>query len=449
LGIVIDLDTLTITHAAELIAGRKLSATELLSAVIARIEETEPLVHAYASLRAEAALTEAKAADESRSRGPLHGIPFAVKDVICTRDLPTECGSRALAGWRPPEDAECVRSLREAGAILVGKHVTHEFALGQDVPPTRNPWRLTDYPGGSSAGSGASVAVGSSLAALGTDAGGSVRKPAALNGVVGFKPTLGLISRLGVCEPSGSLDHVATFTRTVEDAVLLLSRLAGPVQPIGGLRGVRLGICRSYFFGERLEESVREPVEEALQELDQHGAILVPIVLPSLELTIPAGFTLLIADAGKGLRRFLAEHPHELCATARRLIELGVIMPFAWVDAAQQARVQIRQEVRQAFSEAHLDALVTPTLPRTSVPLETMEISVDLPRYIPFTLPWNLTGQPALSVPCGFSPDGLPVGLQVIGKPFDEGRVLGIGCAYQHATDWHLRRPSLHADARL
>jgi Asp-tRNA(Asn)/Glu-tRNA(Gln) amidotransferase A subunit family amidase len=269
-----------------------------------------------------------------------------------------------------------------------------------------------------------------------------VRKPAALNGVVGFKPTLGLISRKGVCEPSGSLDHVATFTRTVDDAVLLLSVLAEPVQPIDALRDVRLGIPRSYFFGDLLDENVRAPVERALREIEHQGARLVPIELPSLDLAVPAGLTLLTADAGNSLRHFLEKHPNELSVEVRRLIELGIIMPSAWVDAARRARSQIKEEVRQAFSTGSLDAILTPTLPRTSIRLDTMVISVDLPRYMSFTIPWNLTGQPALSVPCGFSSDELPVGLQIIGRPFDEARVLGVGRAYQSLTSWHRRRPS-------
>jgi Asp-tRNA(Asn)/Glu-tRNA(Gln) amidotransferase A subunit family amidase len=289
-----------------------------------------------------------------------------------------------------------------------------------------------------------SVAVGSSLAALGTDAGGSVRKPAALNGVVGLKPTRGLVSRHGVCEPTGSLDHVGTFSRTVEDAALLLSALSGPVEAgRPGVNGTRLGVCRSYCFGESLDDGVRAVVLDALDTLESEGATLVDVDIPSLPLAIPAGFTLLLADAGSGLRSYLDARAAEIHEGTRRAIELGALMPWTWVDSAQRARARLREEVRLAFRDARLDALVTPTLPRTSMPLEEMVIAVDLPRYIPLTLPWNLTGQPALTVPCGFSPEGLPVGLQVVGRPFAEAAVLRIGQGYEAVTDWSRQRPAL------
>lgn len=446
----VELDALTVRRASELLAARRVSAVELLDAVLDRLDATEPLVHAYCAVDRDAAREDARRADESPPAGPLHGIPFGAKDVLWTRDLPTTCGSRSLAGWQAPADAAAIVRLRSAGAVLVGKQVTHEFACGQDVPPTRNPWRLTDYPGGSSAGSAVSVAVGSSLAAIGTDAGGSVRKPAALNGLTGLKPTRGLVSRLGVAQPSGSLDHVGTFARTVEDTVLLLEALAGlpPLDTGGGVRGLRVGLCAA-FFGDELEPGVRAAVEEALRELARLGVQPVPVELPSLRLALPAGFTILTAEAGFGRGDWVAAHPGEVVPETRQLIELGALMPARWVDAAQKARALLRAEARAAFVESRLDALVTPTLPRVSMPVADMVIPVDLPRYIPFTIPWNLTGQPALTVPCGFATaeDGavLPVGLQLVGRPFDEATVLRLGRAYQEATGWHERRPPLLA----
>ena len=442
----IDLDALTIRRAADLLSARRISAVELLDAVLERLDATEPLVHAYCAVDRDAAREAARAADKGPPLGPLQGIPFGAKDVFWTRDLPTTCGSRSLAGWLAPADAAAITSLRAAGAVLVGKQVTHEFACGQDVPPTRNAWRLTDYPGGSSAGSAVSVAVGSSLAAIGTDAGGSVRKPAALNGVVGLKPTRGLISRLGVAQPSGSLDHVGTFARTVEDTALLLEALSGggPIDSTGDVRGLRVGLCAA-FFGDELEPGVRAAVEEALRELARLGVQPVPVELPSLRLTLPAGFTILTAEAGFGRGQIVAERPGDIVPETRRLIELGAIMPARWVDAAQKARALFRAEVRAAFVENRLDVLVTPTLPRLSMPIDRMVIPVDLPTYIPFTIPWNLTGQPALTVPCGLAPEGLPVGLQIVGRPFDEATVLRLGRAYQDATDWHTRHPPLAA----
>lgn len=444
-----ELDALTARGAGELIAEGSLSALELVEAVLERIEETEPLVHAYATVMRESALAAAERADEElargRLRGPLHGVPLAVKDVFFTHDAPTEAGSRILAGFVAPEDAAAVRALRAAGAVLVGKLVTHEFACGQDVPPTRNAWNTSHYPGGSSAGAGVAVALGSALAALGTDAGGSVRKPAALNGVVGLKPTFGLLSREGVVLLAASLDHVGIVTRTVEDCALLLRALAPQAEPPAleaGAGGARLGVAEE-LFGPELEPEVRSVVEVALAELERLGATLVPVKLRSLSLTLPAGFTILLAEAAASHRRWLQERPDDYVPETRRLLELGSLLPAAHVEAAQRARALICAEVGEAFRAARLDALVTPTLPRTSIPLDEMVIPVDLPCFIPYTFPGNLTGQPALSVPCGFTPAGLPVGLQLIGRPLAEATLFRLGHAYERSTPWHRRRPQL------
>jgi aspartyl-tRNA(Asn)/glutamyl-tRNA(Gln) amidotransferase subunit A len=446
----IDLDDLTIRSASRQLAAGRISAPELLEAVLDRVDATEPVLHAYCAIDREAAREASRQADETPPAGPLHGIPFGAKDVFWTEGLPTTCGSRSLEGWQAPVDAAAVHRLRSAGAVLVGKQVTHEFACGQDVPATRNAWQPLDYPGGSSAGSAVSVAIGSSLAAIGTDAGGSVRKPAALNGLTGFKPTRGLVPRLGIAQPSGSLDHVGTFARTVEDTALLLEALAG-LPPLElddeGVRGLRVGLCAA-FFGDELEPGVRAAVEEALRELARLGVQPVPVELPSLPLALPAGFTILTAEAGAGRGAHVSRHAEDVVPETRQLIELGAIMPGRWADAAQRARARFRADVRAAFVEGRLDVLVTPTLPRVSMPVAEMVIPRDLPGYIPFTMPWNLTGQPALTVPCGIVPDehggpGRPVGLQIVGRPFDEVTVLRLGHAYQGATDWHERRPPL------
>jgi Asp-tRNA(Asn)/Glu-tRNA(Gln) amidotransferase A subunit family amidase len=464
---VIDVAGLTIRGARELLRAREVSAVDLVEATLERIEATEPLVHAYACVDAEGALETARRADAAPEPGPLRGIPVAVKDVLDTAGTPTEAGARLLAGRVPDVDATAVRRLREAGAILVGKHVTHEFACGQDVPATRNPWNLDHYPGGSSAGGGVSVAVGSSLAALGTDAGGSVRKPAAVTSTVGLKPTHGRVSGAGTVRAASapSLDHVGTFTRTVEDAALVLQAIAGydpsdtrsldvPVPDYeaslgAAISGLRLGVDRDTFFGSDLQPDIAVLAEDALAELERLGARLVPVALPSLGLALPAGFTILMAEVAAVHRGWIEKQPDGYVAETRRLLELGLLLPAAHLEAAQQARSLMRTEVAGVFRESRLDALVTPTLPRTSMPLSRMVTSVDVPKLIPFTLPWNLTGQPALSVPCGFTPAGLPAGLQIVGRPFDEATVLQIGHAYERATGWHEARPELPAAAAL
>ena len=410
----LDLAQLTLGGAGELLASGTVGSRELTEAVLRRIEETEPLVHAYATVMAEQALAAAERADNERAqgrpRGPLHGLPLAVKDVFCTHDAPTEAGSRILRGFVALHDAETVRALRSAGAVLVGKLTTHEFCCGQDVPATRNAWNVGHYPGGSSAGSGVAVAVGSALAALGTDAGGSVRKPASLNGVVGLKPTYGLVSMDGVFVIAPSLDHVGMVTRTVDDCRLVLGALAGPIDlgpgAGGRLKGARLGVARE-LFGDEL------------------------------------GLTILVAEAAAVHRRRLRERPEGYVPETRRMLELGALLPADYVESAQRARRLLCREVAGAFRNERLDALVTPTLPRTSMPIEDMVIETDLPRYIPYTLPANLTGLPALSVPCGFTAAGLPVGLQLVGRPFAEATLLGLAREYEHATPWHERRPEL------
>jgi Asp-tRNA(Asn)/Glu-tRNA(Gln) amidotransferase A subunit family amidase len=357
-----------------------------------------------------------------------------------------------------PEDATAVRRLREAGAIIVGKHVTHEFVCGQDVPPTRSAWHSDHYPGGSSAGLGASVAVGSSLAAIGTDAGGSVRKPASINGVAGLKATYGRVSRHGVIPPTGTLDHVSIAARTVEDCALVLHEIAGPdpadptalEEPVPdyagaleeGLVGARLGVA-GYFFGEKLEPEVRAPVEKALRELQQLGAELVPVELPSFELTLPVGFTILLAEGGASHLAWLRERTQDYFPDTRRMLELGALLPTGLVEAARRARSVMVREVKEAFRSTRLDALATPTLPRLSIPIDDFVIPVDLPRYIPFTLPFNLTGMPAITIPCGFSSTGLPVGLQLAGAPLAETTILRIAHTYEQATPWHERRPPI------
>jgi Asp-tRNA(Asn)/Glu-tRNA(Gln) amidotransferase A subunit family amidase len=425
---------------------RELSSVELLESVLARLDVTEPLVHTYAHVDRDGALAAARQADSEPRRSPLHGIPFAVKDVLDVRGMPAEAGSRVLAGRVPEQDAAAVARLREAGAVLLGKHVTHEFAGGQNTPPTRNPWNLDHYPGGSSAGSGASVAAGSSLFALGTDAGGSVRKPAAVTGVTGLKATRGLVSRAGtvIGATAASLDHVGVFARTAADAALVLAQIAtAPFAAAVSVAGLRLGLPSAMFSATGLDPAVGTLAESAVKEIEGLGAVLVEVDLPHLDLTQQVGFTILLAELAGPHRLWLNERPGEYLAETRRLLELGLILPAGHVEAARAVRRLFTRAVEGVFAELELDGLLTPTLPGTSMPIAELVPSRDLAGLIPFTLPWNLTGQPALSVPCGFTAAELPVGLQIVGRPGGDATVLEVGNAYQAVTGWHLRRPAL------
>ena len=455
-----DLSSLTIVEAGDLLAKRDLSAVELVEATLERLEVTEPQLHAYVRIDGEAALASAQRLDEQGPGGPLHGIPVGVKDVIATEDLATEAGSRLLAGHRPGADATVVARVRAAGAVVIGKHVTHEFAGGQDDPPTRNPWGLDRYPGGSSAGGGVSVQAGSSLLALGTDAGGSVRKPACVTSTVGLKATHGRISGSGTLRHASapSLDHVGTFTRTVEDCAIALSVLAGyePADPrsidepvldyrasLGaGIKGFRVGVATGAFPEAVSQPAVWELFREALDTLEQLGGTLVDVELPSFEHALAALFTILPAEVAVPHRQWLLARPDLYHPRTRRMMELGLILPASHVQQAHNVRRAMVVDAERAFRDARLDVLVTPTLPVAPPRFDDM-IPGDFGSLIPFTGPFNLTGQPALSVPAGFTDLGLPAGLQIVGRPFAEATVLRVGHAYQQATAWHLQRPAL------
>jgi aspartyl-tRNA(Asn)/glutamyl-tRNA(Gln) amidotransferase subunit A len=455
---------ISLREAADALAERELSAEELLDATLSRLEATEPAIHAYATVMEAAARQQAAAADEElrgdRRRGPLHGIPVAVKDLLYTEGVPTEAGSRVLTDFLPPHDATVVERLQAAGAVLVGKTVTHEFAYGQNVPPTRNPWDTGYYPGGSSAGSGVAVAVGSAFAAIGTDTAGSIRVPASINGVVGLKPTNGRVSRYGVIPMSPSLDSVGPMARTAEDCALVFEAIAGydprdasslrePVaDPLAGLDdglvNLRLGLDREYFFYEHVAPDVRRAAEAALDQLDALGATIVEVEVPGLEVAAAAGLPILRADTSAWHRRFLRERAEEYHPGTRLMLELGELVPATQYVLAQRARSWLRDHVKGAFTTHQLDCLVSP-MPITTVPLDRAtaldEAQGGLSAFLHHCFLGNVVGLPALSFPCGFSSAGLPIGFQVYGRPLGEATLLRIAHAYQGVTDWHLRRP--------
>lgn len=471
-----ELTDLSLREASELVRNRVVSALELTEATLKRIEITEPMVHAFAGLRPDQARRDANAADEEIRQGmwhgPLHGIPVGVKDLIYTDDQPTEAGSKVLAGFRSTYDATVVRKLRLSRAILVGKTVTHEFALGQNVPETRNPWRVDSYPGGSSAGSGAAVAARSLFGSIGTDTGGSIRTPAAVNGIVGLKPTYGRVSRYGVIPLSTSLDHVGPLARTIEDCALLLQAIAGhdandpgssnnAVSNYanalgGGVEGLRIGIDADYFLYEQVSAAVRRAVDSAIAKLTELGAIRVDISVPELEWSTTVGNVTTLVEAGAWHRKLLRSNLLDYHPGTRRVLELGELIPGHHYVMVQRIRALIVHGVRKAFTNNNLHAMVGPTIPVTAPRLD--QLSVDrfdesapgaLSTLIHHGYPASVTGLPAISVPCGFSDENLPIGFQIIGRPFDEATLFRIGSAYEAVTEWHTRKPDLGKDASV
>ena len=440
------------------------SAVQLLEHALERLDVTESLVHAYVNVDLESARSAAIAADAMSPVGPLHGWPFAVKEVIEVSGVPTSGGSEVLAGHVPSEDATVVRRLRSAGAVLVGTQVSHELTCGLDEPPTRNPWALDRYPGGSSAGGGVSVAVGSARFALGTEAAGSVRIPGAMTGVVGLKPTAGLVSSFGVVREATapSIDHVGILARTVGDVADVLAVIAGPDpsdaatlrvnagSPPAEVRssdrtsidGIRLGV-----FGEATREALDELVEPepdvvavvnaAYEQLKDLGATLVPVDLPTLARSSEAIFTFFSTELAAAHRRLLGPERSSYHPAIASMLEHALDAPPEQVLAAVEIRTTLRREVEEAFSTSDVQMLVSPTTPRVAMPLDLFDPEEELGTLITYTCPFNLTGQPAVSLPCGFSTDALPVGLQIVGMAYGEAEVLRVASAYEQATTWH------------
>jgi aspartyl-tRNA(Asn)/glutamyl-tRNA(Gln) amidotransferase subunit A len=464
-----DLHWLTIDDASRLLAKGEISSVELTRATLERIAETEPSVHAYAGVMRDSALAEAQRADAELAagggRGPLHGIPVGVKDLCFTAGFPTSAGSRVLEGFVPTYDAVVVAKLRDAGAVVVGKTVTHEFAYGQDVPPTRNAWEHHSYPGGSSAGSGVAVAVGSAFGAIGTDTGGSIRAPAAVNGVVGLKPTYGRVSRKGVFPMSPTLDTVGPLTRTVRDCALMLGAVAGrgdgsdvwaldePVPDYAAaltadLDGVTIGVERSFFFYDAVAPDVRNRVNDAIDALTSLGATVREIEIDDIELSVPAGMSVLLGDTSEWHQRLLRRQGSDYVRETRVMLELGELVSATAYVRSQRVRTLVQRGMRRAFDDNGLDAILAPTLPLPSMPVDQLSVDLTgdgktaLSTFIHHNFVANVVGIPALSVPVGFSSGGMPVAMQLFGRPFGEGALFRIGHAYQGATDWHERHPA-------
>jgi aspartyl-tRNA(Asn)/glutamyl-tRNA(Gln) amidotransferase subunit A len=480
---------LTLHDAGNKLRKREFSSVELTEAVFERIAGTESKIRAYLTLARDAALEQARQADErlkqGRATSPLLGVPLAVKDNFLTRGLRTTCASKMLANFIPPYDATTVRMLRATGAVITGKTNLDEFAMGSSAEnsaffPTRNPWNLERIPGGSSGGSAAAVAADQCIAALGTDTGGSIRQPAACCGIVGLKPTYGRVSRFGIIAFASSMDQVGPLTKDVRDSALLLEVIAGhdpadstsvdrPVPRYsealtGDVKGVRLGIPKEYFV-RGMQPEVELAVRTAIRALEKNGAVIEEISLPHTEYAVAVYYIVATAEASSNLARYdgmrygHSVHAKDLTDTymisrqegfgaeVKRRIMLGTYaLSAGYYDAyylkAQRVRTLIKQDFDEAFK--HCDVIVTPTAPTTAFKLAA-KIQDPLQMYLSdiYTISINLAGLPALSLPCGFDQAGMPIGMQIVGKHFDEATILRVSHAYEQATEWSKRKPDL------
>ncbi|MBI4338385.1 MAG: Asp-tRNA(Asn)/Glu-tRNA(Gln) amidotransferase subunit GatA [Chloroflexi bacterium] len=460
-----DLCYLSIPQAGRLIASRQLSPVELTRAFLERIQAVDQRVKAYVTLMADSALAEARTAEgevlHGRYRGPLHGIPIALKDLYDTRGVRTTAQSRVLERRVPSEDATVVRKLRDAGGVILGKVAMHEFALGGPATSlfeqARNPWNLDHVTGGSSSGSAAAVAAGLCMGSLGSDTGGSIRGPASLCGIVGLKPTYGRVSRQGVIPLSWSLDHCGPMTWTVEDAAILLGVIAGadPSDPTASnapvpdytqalredVKGLTIGVPRHYFFNpEVVDAQVLGVVEAALTEMERLGARVQEVTIPSLEHASAANTVMMIGQGYTYHRKDLINQPQSFGETVRLRLSMGALFTTADYVQAQRLRSRIRREFAQALQG--VDLIACPTSLNTAATFADVDplIAVRTPS---FTAPFNQTGMPAISVPCGFNSDGLPVGLQLAGRPFDEPTMLRVAYTYQQSSRWYEKRPGV------
>ena len=484
------LHTLTLAELKAGLENRDFSAVEIVEALLARIDTHDANLNALLTVTAEPALEGARQADDRIGKGearPLEGLPIVHKDIFCTRGVRTTCGSRMLDGFVSPYDATVVSRLADAGVIMLGKANMDEFAMGSSnetsyYGPVHNPWSLACSPGGSSGGSAAAVAGRLAPAATGTDTGGSIRQPAALTNTVGLKPTYGRVSRYGMIAFASSLDQAGVITRSVEDAALLLARMAGfderdstsidhPVPDYFSaleedLSGLRVGVVRQHF-DAGLEEHTGRAVREALDLLKSKGAELVDVDLPNIDLSVPTYYVVAPAECSSNLSRFdgvrfghRADDAEDLldlycrsrgegfgAEVKRRILTGTYVLSAGYYDAyylkAQQVRALIAEDFREAF--ANVDVIAGPTTPTPAFELGA-KTDDPITMYLNdiYTIGANLAGLPALSVPCGFV-GGLPVGLHLVGGHFAEQTLLNVAYSYQRDTDWHHRCPEAYA----
>ena len=467
----------TIEELSALLAKRKISPVELTEQFLHRIEKYNPQLNAFLTVTAEHALAAARRAEKElarrrRSSGPhrpLLGIPISLKDNIWTRGIRTTAGSKVLRDFVPTEDATVVRKLDRAGAILVGKTNLHEFAYGittnnAHYGAAHNPWALDRIPGGSSGGSAVAIAAGLCAASVGTDTGGSIRIPAAMCGIVGLKPTFGRVSVFGTIPLVPSFDHVGPLARSVADAAILLGLLAGrdSLDPTSSphrvedfsaalgkpLRKFRLGRAREYFWS-KLDGEVRQAAEAAIHDMEKHGATVSEISLPHISESPDAATNMALAETryGHEMAGYFPAHAGEYSDEVRQRIEAGGKVVATQYLAGLDLQRRLRAEFDAAFQQ--VDAIVAPTASISAPPIGQDHAEVDgdeLPlraALLGMNRPANFTGHPAISVPCGFTREGLPIGLQLIGRSFDESTLLRIALVYERAHDWRARHPPL------
>ncbi len=477
---------LTIHDAQALVDRGEIQASDIVGACLNRIDAIEDQVRAFVTVTADAALEQAQRLDNVKGNGgPLTGMPVQIKDLISTRGVATTCASRMLEEYVPTYDAGVVEKLSSAGAVMVGKGNMDEFGMGSSTEssafhPTHNPWDLGRVPGGSSGGGAAAVAAGEALYALGSDTGGSIRQPASLCGVVGIKPTYGLVSRYGLIAYASSFDQIGPITKDVTDCALVLKAIAGhdprdstslsvqvpdyPSGLAGGISGLRVGMPREYF-AEEMEEGVRQAVEAAVSHLEGLGAQVVETSLPSASYALACYYILAPSECSANLARYDGvkygysyrdtDNMWEAMEKTRqrgfgpevkRRIMLGAYaLSAGYYDAyylkAQKVRTLIIEEFQKAFESC--DVLATPTSPTVAFKLgEKLDDPLQMYLSDVYTVPVNVAGLPAISVPCGFS-QGLPVGLQLIGPPLSEQTLLRAAYSYEQSTTWHQARPPL------
>jgi len=485
---------LTLAEIRFLVSSGKASAAEICRAHLERARAVEPRVQAFRALLEEEAMRQAEAIDrdrrEGRPLGPLAGVPVAVKDVLCARGVPATCGSRILKSFVPVYDATLVARLRRAGAVLLGKTNMDEFAMGSSTEnsayeKTRNPWALDRVPGGSSGGSAAAVAAGEVPASIGTDTGGSIRQPAAFCGVAGMKPTYGRVSRYGLIAFASSLDQAGPFGATVGDVARVLQVIAGhdpndatsssrPVPDYTaalekGAAGLRLGVPAEYFRGG-LDAEVESAVQSALRTAERLGARCEPISLPHTEYAIPTYYIIATAEASSNLARYdgvryghraqgatsigdlyVRTRTEGFGPEVKRRIMLGTyVLSSGYYDAYYLKGLRVRTLIRRDFERAFgtVDLIVTPTTPTPAFRFGD-KVDDPLSMYLSdiFTVTINLAGLPGISIPCGLTRDRLPIGLQIIGRPFDEETVLRLAAALEGELKFRAHRPSLDGTA--